>query len=438
MLREALSRALRRLAALNRWVKLAVLLWAGAFLLIAGRVAVSGHRHSVYPIFAQAGQNWLAGSPLYETSDEPYRYSPLVAACFVPFSLLPEAPGAVLWRLVNLGVFLVALAWWGQSVLPEMLTRTQRAALFLLVLPLAVGNLNNGQSNLLVLGLILTAVAAMAGAGGSSRDTWRCALAAGCLALACLFKVYPIAVGLLLVVIYPGRLGWRLLLALALGLGAPFLFQHPGYVAAQYTGWLHHLRADDRQGLAHEYWYRDLRLLCEAGGCHLSGPAYVAVQLVTAAACAALCWAGHRLRWPRRRLLTLLTALGCSWMTVFGSATESATYILSAPVAAWTLLEAVQRRRAVWLQSLPFLSYGLFLAAQVAGWFPQGRAFSTQGVQPLAGLILLAGVLAGELVELRRLRVAANQPVSPCPTTGAAAQWPLGATRAVRDGSTYP
>jgi Glycosyltransferase family 87 len=398
-----------------------VLLWAGVFLLIVARVAVSSHRNSVYPIFAQAGQNWLAGASLCETGDEPYRYSPLVAVCFVPFSLLPDAPGAVLWRLLNGGVFLMALAWWSESVLPGRLTRTQRAVLFLLVLPLAVGNLNNGQSNLLVLGLILTAVTAMAGAGGSSRDTWRCALAAACLALACLFKVYPIAVGLLLVVIYPGRLGWRMLLALALGLGAPFLFQHPGYVAEQYTGWLHHLRTDDRQGLAREYWYRDVRLLCEVGGCHLSGPAYVAVQLATAAACAALCWAGHRLRWPRRRLLTLLTALGCSWMTVFGSATESATYILSAPVAAWVLLEASLRQRALWLQGLLFLSYGLFLAAQVAGWFPLGRAFQTQGVQPLAGLILLAGVLAGELIELRRRRGAANQLIGPCPQAGAAA-----------------
>jgi hypothetical protein len=431
MLREALTRAVRRLAALNRWEKLAVLLWAGVLLLIAGRVAVSSHGHSVYPIFTQAGQNWLAGASLYETSDEPYRYSPLAAVCFVPFSLLPEALGAVLWRLLNLSVFVVALAWWGQSVLPGTLTRTQRAFLFLLVLPLAVGNLNNGQSNLLVLGLILTAVAAMAGAGAphsqplapkGREECWRCALAAACLALACLFKVYPIAVGLLLVVIYPGRLGWRMLLALALGLGAPFLFQHPVYVAAQYTGWLHYLGSDDRQGLAREYWYRDLRLLCEVCRCHLSGPAYVVIQLATASACAVLCWAGHRLRWPRRRLLTLLTALGCSWMTVFGSATESATYLLIAPVAAWMLLEALLRQRAFWLQSLLFLSYGLFLAAQVAGWFPLGRAFQTQGVQPLAGLVLLAGVLAGELNELSRLRIAANQSVYPCPRASAAAQ----------------
>jgi hypothetical protein len=47
-----------------------------------------------------------------------------------------------------------------------------------------------------------------------------------------------------------------------------------------------------------------------------------------------------------------------------------------------------------------FFSYGLFLSAQVAGWFPLGRAFHAQGVQPLAGLILLAGVLAGELCEV--------------------------------------
>src|SRR5262249_413281 len=124
MLREALSRAVRPLEALNRWERLAVLLWAGVFLLIAARVMVSSHEHSVYPILAQGGRHWLAGTPLYATGDG-YRYSPLVAAFFVPFSLLPEALGTVLWRLLNLGVFVVALAWWGKSVLPETLTRTQ-------------------------------------------------------------------------------------------------------------------------------------------------------------------------------------------------------------------------------------------------------------------------------------------------------------------------
>jgi hypothetical protein len=320
----------------------------------------------------------------------------------VPFSLLPEAPGTILWRLLNLGVFAAGLAWWTQAVLPWPLTRTQRAVFFLLVLPLAVGNLNNGQSNTLVLGLILTAVAAMATADGPSGGARRCQLAAVCLALACLFKIYPIAVGLLLAVIYPGRLGWRMLLALALGLGVPFLLQRPDYVAAQYAGWLHVLRADDRQTLGREFWYRDLRLLCEVCHCHVSAGAYVVIQLATAAGCAALCWAGHGARWPRRRLLTLLTALGCSWMTVFGSATESATYILIAPVAAAALLEAAVRQRPLWLQSGLLLSYGLFVAAQVASWFPLGRDFHSQGVQPLAGLILLAGVLAVELHEFRR------------------------------------
>src|SRR5262249_52813425 len=151
--------------------------------------------------------------------------------------------------------------------------------------------------NLLVLGLILTAVAAMADGGGlgkplapasgergwgegesttpspptplprvRGRGAFCCSLAAVCLALACLFKIYPIAIGLLLVVIYPGRFGWRLLLALVLGLGVPFLLQHPEYVATQYAGWLHHLQNDDRSGFPREYWYRDLRLLCDV--CH--------------------------------------------------------------------------------------------------------------------------------------------------------------------------
>src|SRR5262245_14988185 len=98
MLRDALPCAIGRLAALGRWEKIASFLWIGGFLVIAGRVVVSSRDHSLYPIFAGAGQNWLAGADLYESLANPYRYSPLVAVFFAPFSLLPEALGNVLWR----------------------------------------------------------------------------------------------------------------------------------------------------------------------------------------------------------------------------------------------------------------------------------------------------------------------------------------------------
>src|SRR5262249_22259618 len=90
-------------------------------------------------------------------------------------------------------------------------------------------------------------------------------------------------------------------------------------------------------------------------------------------------------------LLTLLTGLACCWMTLFGSAAESATYVLLAPVAAWAVVAPA--RVPVWVRAVLLGAYALLLAAQVSAWFPAGRQLQALGVQPLGALLLLAGLL---------------------------------------------
>jgi hypothetical protein len=352
-----------------------------------GRALLAPGRKSVYPIFVAAANQWLAGGDVYgelAPGLDRFRYSPAVAALLVPFGLLPDGLGAALWRLLNAGVYLGALAWWIAVLLPASLTTGQRGVLFLLVVPLSIGSLNNGQSNALVLGLLLAALV------GARTDRWN--LAACCLSVACLFKVYPIAVGLLLAALYPRRFAVRLGVALAAGLALPFACQHFDFVAGQYASWLHLLQTYDRQSLSAELWYRDLRLLFRTWQVPLDAGTYRAVQLLAAACLAALCLAARRAGWPRDRLLLLLFALGCFWMTVLGPATESCTYILLAPALAWALLDAWARH---WGAALGLLgaSYGLFVGCQMVVWFPIGRGLHTLGLQPLAGLLFLAGIV---------------------------------------------
>jgi hypothetical protein len=393
----------RRCGRLGRWERLALVLWAAALAVVSGRAAAFPG-HSVYPIFSTAGRHWLAGACLYERTYDLYRYSPLIAALFAPFGLLPDAGGGVLWRCLSAAAFLGALLWWCRAVLPITLTRAQQACLLLLVLPLSLGNLNNGQSNTLVLALLLAAAAAVASRGDAPGGRWRDDLAAACVALACLFKVYPIAVGLLLVVVHPRRFGWRLPLALAAGLALPFLLQRPGYVLDQYLGWLRHLETNDRHVLPAALWYRDVQLLCWQCGVPLSSGAYRQVQALAAAACAAVCLAGRLRGWPERQMLTVLTVLGVCWMTAFGSATESATYVLMAPAAAWLVLEARLRHRTGLLRAAPVVGYGLLVLVQVGDWFPTGKVLQMLGTQPFATLLLLGTMLAA-LVHDRRPRL---------------------------------
>src|SRR5262249_41671637 len=95
------------LTTLNRWHWLAVVAWMVSILAICVRAAIWPYPHSVYPIFALASQNWRAGVDVYgPTPYDVYRYSPLVAAAFVPLGLLPDSVGGVLWRLLTVACYI--------------------------------------------------------------------------------------------------------------------------------------------------------------------------------------------------------------------------------------------------------------------------------------------------------------------------------------------
>ena len=384
-----LERVRRAWHALDGPQRVAVLVWAAALVLLGGKALLWPHRHSVYPIFAGAGRHWREAGDLYAMPDgrEPYRYSPLVAAFFVPFSLLPDGPAGLLWRLLGSAVFLSGLAWWGRTALPPGPARSRWALLLLLPAPLTLGNVHNGQANLLVLGLLLVAVAAVA--------SDRLNVAAICLAVACVFKLYPIAVGLLLVTLGPRRLGPRLALALAVGFLLPFLLQRPGYVAAQYADWLGQMARNDRQVMPRECWYRDARLLCSRWVVPMSYGAYQAAEVIGGGVIAAACLWARRAGLARPPLLALLLGLGCCWMTALGPATESSTYILLGPTAAWLLLTGAVENHPVSLRAAWLTGYGLLVTAQAASVLPAGwgRALQALGPQPLAALLLLGGLL---------------------------------------------
>jgi hypothetical protein len=383
----------RQLTPVREWgpfIQLAVALWMMIVLVISVRTLLSPLTNSVYPVFAEAARHWQAVENLYDSREHPYRYSPVAALLFVPLSALPDSLAGTLWRLMNVGVYLGALGWWAKRAVPLRLTGDIRALIFLLIIPLSVGSLNNGQSNALILGLLLVAVT------GAGCGRWN--LSSGCVALATLFKIYPLVVGLLLAVVYPRRFAPRLALGLLLGLCLPFCFQSPDYVLTQYAGWFRHVVSDDRQILPRELWYRDLRLLCHVWHVSLGRTAYLSLQVMGVGVIAAVCAVGQLRSWNQKRLLLVLFVLSCCWMTVLGPATESCTYILLAPALAWACLESRLVPHARWTQIGILCSYALFTLTQAAPWFRAvGRQFHSWGPQPLAGLVLCACYVFMEL-----------------------------------------
>jgi hypothetical protein len=376
------------------WQRLALLTWSIIALLAVGRAVLIAHpRHGgCYHLFAEAGRQWLAGEDLYtpQISLDVFRYSPLVGAFFAPFGILPDLLGSACLRLVNVTVYIVGFGWWLRVGVPARLTPGQRAALWLLAVPLSAHSLVDVQTNALTVGLLLLAVTAAA------QELW--GWTAALLLLACSIKAYPFALVLLLVAVFPRRLAARIALATVAVLALPFLLQTPAYVFEQYADWLR-WGLNDRHSDGVVHAFRDFRLLCRVWIAPLSDHGYLIAQLAAAAVIAGLCVLQRWRNIEPRRLLATLFGLGCAWMMVFGPATEHTTHIFLAPVLAWAVLDGWLSHRSLLYRTTTLTSFCLFTATQLCLWLPGGARFFQLAPHPIAGLLLMAALAVAALWE---------------------------------------
>jgi hypothetical protein len=367
----------------------AALIWAIALVIVAAVVAARPSSRTVYICFATAGRSWLESSDCYADLPEPwggYRYSPAVSVFMVPFGLLPDRVGAVLWRLLGAAMVIGGFAYGCRMIDASFRERSnvERQWLWLLLLPLTVGNLYNGQANPHLTGLCLIGVAAAIGG--------RWTLAAIALAAACYIKAYPISLALLVTVVAPGRFGRRFALAMIAGALLPFAAQSPDYAFWQYRSWFDVLAADNRFHPTLGTSYRDLSQLMNNVGIPMTRGGFLAVQGLTAAMLGMFVM---KLRWKRgwdeTRSLQFCYFAGTFWMLLCGPATESSTYVLLAPAAVWLAVDAFQGRIAGvsrWCILMGFASVHLALISSA---FPFGGVVHGWGLHPLGALLLLVG-----------------------------------------------
>jgi hypothetical protein len=109
---------------LDKNMRIAWALWGLIGVVAVGYSILRPGTQGAYPLFRDTGGQWLAGAPLFDrvhgNSLEVYRYSPLIAAFFVPLAMLPLLPGMALLHGINLVVFLVGLCWWGTKYWREV------------------------------------------------------------------------------------------------------------------------------------------------------------------------------------------------------------------------------------------------------------------------------------------------------------------------------
>jgi uncharacterized membrane protein (Fun14 family) len=360
------------------------IVWSIALAVLILRHAAGGvDRVYAFNDYMLAGSHWLRGEYLYGNW-RGFIYSPGIAAFFVPLALFPSVISYGLWLLLNVAVFLGGFAALLKSNIVPGLDRRSISLCYLLLLFCAVGNLDVGQANPFVAGLLMFAIAAV------SRERWN--TAALCIALAAYFKIYPFALGMLICVIAPRRFIGRLLLALLVLAAAPYLFQHWPYVTSQYQAWVATRVSDQRLNYSLKYAPIDLWFLIHTIA-HLPIPAwaYTIIQLGTGGLIALFSIWGLRKNWSIQRLLCGQFFLVTIWMTLCGPATEAHTYLLMAPALVIALVKSSRDRQSLLLRTTIFAA-AFFQAVHMSRFdhFLHNKHTWVFMPQPLSALLFLA------------------------------------------------
>lgn len=364
----------------RRWPRWALAVWVVLVVAIVLRIALAGpNSGTVVPIYLKAGERWIAGENIYAAfwPLDVYRNPPGVAAFFAPWSLLPPKLAGILWRLMSLAIYLGGLAAFVR-VHAEQLTSDRFGWFVVAAGFLVIPSLNNGQVNLLIVGCLLMAAANLERDGLGRAAAW--------IAFASFFKIYPLAAGMLFCIVKP-RLAPRLALASVLAALLPFACQKLDYVAGMHQAFVEFTQLERQFRLLLDRPPWDWTILLRAWfDYRVPDSITKAVDAAVGIAFALVLLRGRLERCQSsKKPLPLAFSLACIWMTLFGPATENATYTLLAPSAALLLLGPIRPSTlaVLVLLALPILR----------GLFPSSEILPFRTAQSCGTLILLATLL---------------------------------------------
>jgi alpha-1,2-mannosyltransferase len=306
------------------------------FLAIAAMVIHGSSRTDTTILWMSSG-NWLAGQGLYYDGSGigGFVYFPQAAILFIPFALLPKIIGQVLWRFVSIGVFAAGLYYFMQLV-----AGSARKNIFLLAtlisIPLAWDCVRNGQSTLIMAGLMLLAVVC-----ASQSRWWPAALL---LTLSVAFKPLALVLWLLVLVLYR-PMTWRLLLALGAVLLFPFLIQNYAYVMQQYSECIRIMTTAAHVGVVASGWTTPFNTLREFGA-DVPESVQTAIRFVAAFATLALCYAAVKWNDPKRASI-FIYSFAALYLMLFSPRTENNTYVMLGPAIAVFMAEALFVKRRI-------------------------------------------------------------------------------------------
>jgi hypothetical protein len=371
-------------------------LWLLSVALVCLRAYQHPGSHSVFAAYRRAGTAWIEQAQLYGGAGWRFLYSPLIAAFYSPFALIPQNLSEVLWRLL-LGLALPLALWFNARTLFNF-SKNEFACLLLVILPLTLSSLNNGQANIIIIVLFLVATGAAA-----QSHWWTCAF---CASFAVYWKIYPVALALLLTIIYPKQLTLRILLSLVGLFLVSLLLQKPSYVLQEYGSWFVNLGSDRRRALEYYGRWRDFYLLLRLIGIPISILWWNVLQLTAGLIAAAICLLGRTRRWPPVTLLFGAMSLAIVWMLLFGPATEAATYVLIAVPSAYLLISGWSDASQLELRTASTVTYlGLIGGNILNSWFHiKENVYLVHAIQPCFALCFCAALFFWWRRQLLNLR----------------------------------
>ena len=272
----------------GRWPLLPALtaaVWGILVVVLTVKNVIAPHEHTLFPLYSQtAHQAW--GDISFEPSPfgpSPFgkQYLPYFADLVAPFAYLPEPVGATLWSLLSLAIFITGMLRFFPLAGRQVLSANVWSVLLLAVPWLGLESLNNGQANVLNAGCLLWGAVLVA------RERWW--LAALCLALPG-FKIYPLALGLLLSALFP-RLTPRFILAVLATLLLPFLLHPAERVWSGYANVFEYIRGGSHYVA---YNFIDLRSFLEKCGLRIGPRPFLIVQAASGAVCLGAVWSMKR------------------------------------------------------------------------------------------------------------------------------------------------
>lgn len=315
-------------------------IWLVIAIIIGVIAAMNPGERTVTGVYRVSGELWLAGKPLYADIDDGFISLPQSAIVMAPLAILPAWAFEFVWRVSCAALFAASLFTMARRFAPPN-TRGFFLIATLLVLPISLGTLRNGQINLPLAALFALAFAWIS---GEPRRPWAAA-AALCLA----FILKPIAiVPMLLAGVFVRGLWWRLLVGMLAVAALPFVTAKWDYALTQYQEGVHMVL---NASTPYRAEFADLYGMLKRLGLEVGEKPLMLVRLIAAIITAAAALAAMA-RFDVLRLALVLHLLAASYLMFGNPRTEGVSYpILAVPLAALACLTLDREKKSAigWL-----------------------------------------------------------------------------------------